>query len=295
MNPTLRKLAVSPLMPLLRTAARSYVAGPELDDAVAVARSLAAGGAASTICFWDGPEDAPRKVAERYLDALRAIPPAGLNSYVSIKVPSLAFDAGLLEEVAAEARALNVRVHFDSLGPEAAGRTFDFIEDLVHLPTNLSCTIPGRWRRSVEDADRAVRLGIGVRVVKGQWEDAEKNGNGLDPRRGFLDVIDALAGRARHVAVATHNPELAFEAIGRLQAAGTPCELELLYGLPSSAALEVGRRLGTPVRFYIPYGHAWLPYGIRQATRNPRILWWMLRDAWASGARRRPATAIARS
>jgi proline dehydrogenase len=279
---TLRKLAVSPFMPLLSAAARSYVAGPELEDAVDLARSLAAGatGPATTVCFWDGPGDPPSHVAARYLETVRAIAAADLDSYVSIKVPSLAFDAALLAEVVAEARALDVRVHFDSLGPEVADRTFQSIEEARRLSPNLGCTLPGRWRRSVDDADRAVRLGLAVRVVKGQWEDAEANGP--DPARGYLDVIGALAGRARKVAVATHNPALASDAIRRLQAAGTPCELELLYGLPSRGALEVARRLGTPVRFYVPYGHAWLPYGIRQAARNPRILWWMLRDAWAA-------------
>jgi proline dehydrogenase len=279
---TLRRLAVAPLMPLLRNAARAYVVGPELEDAVAMARSMAAGGATSTICFWDGPEDAPHQVAERYLNALRAVAQADLDSYVSIKAPSLGFDAGLVTATANESRRLGVGVHFDSLGPEVADQTFDLIEDARQAGTAVGCTLPGRWRRSVADAERAARLGLNVRVVKGQWADAEANGH--DPRRGYLEVVEALAGRARRVAVATHDPVLASEAIRKLQAAGTPCQLELLFGLPSRGALEVGRKLAAPVRYYLPYGHAWLPYGVRQAARNPRILWWMLRDAWA-GAR----------
>ncbi len=279
---TLRRLAVAPLMPLLRNAARAYVVGPELADAVAMARSMAAVGATSTICFWDGPEDKPHQVAERYLNTLRAVAQANLDSYVSIKAPSLGFDAGLVAAIAKESRGLGVGIHFDSLGPEAADHTFDLIEDARTAGSAVGCTLPGRWRRSVADAERAARLGLNVRVVKGQWADAEANGP--DPRRGYLEVVEALAGRARRVAVATHDPALAWEAIRKLQAGGTPCQLELLFGLPSRGALEVGRKLQAPVRYYLPYGHAWLPYGVRQAARNPRILWWMLRDAWA-GAR----------
>jgi proline dehydrogenase len=276
---TLRRLAVSPVIPLVRAAAHAYVVGPELADAVARARSLAAQGAASTICFWDGPEDEPGRVAQKYRDTLRAIARANLDSYLSIKAPSLAFDAGLVAGIVDEARGLGVGVHFDSLGPEAADRTFDLLEDARRVGSNLGCTLPGRWRRSVRDAERAARLGVNVRVVKGQWADADSDR--ADPRRGYLKVVEALAGRARRVAVATHDPVLASGAIRKLQAAGTPCELELLFGLPSRAVLEAGRKLGTPVRFYLPYGHAWLPYGVRQAARNPRILWWMLRDAWS--------------
>jgi proline dehydrogenase len=278
MTATLRKLAVSPLMPLLRTAARSYVVGTELENAVAMARSLAARGASSTVCFWDGPDDGPLHVAGRYLETLRAMARSGLDSYVSIKAPSLAFDSELVTAIVDEARSHGLGLHFDSLGPETAARTFELIEEARKRWTSLGCTLPGRWRRSLDDAERAVRLGLNVRVVKGQWPDPERDGIGL--RQGYLEVVGALAGRARKVAVATHNPALAAAAIRRLQDAGTPCELELLFGLPSRAALDVGRKLGAPVRFYLPYGHAWLPYGLRQVTRNPRVLWWMLRDAW---------------
>jgi proline dehydrogenase len=55
--------------------------------------------------------------------------------------------------------------------------------------------------------------------------------------------------------------------------------MELLYGLPSRAVLKVAQDLAVPVRYYLPYGYAWLPYALRQARRDPRILWWVLRDA----------------
>jgi hypothetical protein len=43
--------------------------------------------------------------------------------------------------------------------------------------------------------------------------------------------------------------------------------------------LKVARDLAVPIRNYLPYGYAWLPYALRQARRDPRILWWVLRDA----------------
>jgi proline dehydrogenase len=283
MSAVLRKVVAGPLEPLLRAAARSYVAGPELADATAVAQSLEWRGSASALCFWDGEDDAPRPIAERHLETLREIARLKLDSYVSLKAPSLAFDGALLGEIADEARGCGVGLHFDSLGPETAGRTFELIEAIRPRCDGLGCTLPGRWRRSVEDAGRAIRLGLNVRVVKGQWEE---EGGGAAPEAGFLEVIEALAGRARKVAVATHDPALAGRAVRRLRRAGTSCEIELLYGLPSRAALAVAKTLAVPVRFYIPYGHAWLPYGLRQATRNPRILWWMVRDAWSAAVAR---------
>jgi proline dehydrogenase len=264
--------------PLLRKAARNYVAGPELPDALRLAQEFAARGVpASTLCFWDSQDDLPRHVADMYLATVRAIQDAHLDSYVSIKAPALAFDAGMIAEIAeAASEAGGVRVHFDSLGVETVERTFRLIEQARWFDAPLGCTIPGRWRRSPRDAERAAQLGLRVRVVKGQWPDPS---DAADPHSGFLDVIDALAGGAAPVAVATHEPVLAAAAIRKLQSGGTPCELELLYGLPSRAVLKVARDLGAPARYYLPYGHAWLPYVLRQARRDPRILWWVLRDA----------------
>jgi proline dehydrogenase len=271
-------MIASPWLPLLRKAARSYVAGPELPDALRLAQTFAARGVpASTLCFWDAQDDLPRRVADMYLATVRAIQSARLDAYVSIKAPSLEFDTGLVAEIAEAAReAGGIRVHFDSLGADTADRTFRLIEHARTCGAPLGCTIPGRWRRSPRDAETAAQMGLRVRVVKGQWPDPSA---AVDPHSGFLDVIDALAGSAAPVAVATHEPVLAAAAIRKLQPAGTPCEMELLYGLPSRAVLQVARDLAVPVRYYLPYGHAWLPYALRQARRDPRILWWVLRDA----------------
>jgi proline dehydrogenase len=78
--------------------------------------------------------------------------------------------------------------------------------------------------------------------------------------------------------VATHDPPLAREALRRLHAAGTSCELELLFGLPMNAVMEVAKEQGVSVRLYVPYGEAYMPYALSQARKNPKILGWFIRD-----------------
>ena len=69
---------------------------------------------------------------------------------------------------------------------------------------------------------------------------------------------------------------LAREALRRLRAAGTPCELELLFGLPAMPAARAADELSVPVRIYVPYGHATLPYRIADARRDARVLGWLV-------------------
>jgi hypothetical protein len=97
-------------------------------------------------------------------------------------------------------------------------------------------------------------------------------------------VIDRLAGRAGQVAVATHDPVLAAEALGRLVAAGTPCELELLYGLAAGPVLAATRELGVPVRYYVPWGRGSLTFPLWRIAEL-RLLRALLGDL--AGRRRR--------
>lgn len=309
--------------PLIRRVARNYIAGETLTDAVRVKDRLAATGLAATIGYWDGEADTPRTVADQYLAGLEAIAasqpltaaeggmvhdPSGvpcewpaatvaplpavcghLRDYLSIKLPALNYQYELLREVAKKAAALGVRIHCDGMGPESVDRTKDLIEQLkTELPeVALSCTLPGRWLRSVEDAAWTAKWQLPVRVVKGEWPDPLAPDRDL--RAGYLEVIDALAGKAPWVSVASHDPPLARQAIERLQKAGTPCDQELLFGLPSRVQIRQAQELGVAVRVYIPYGVAYMPYALSKVKRKPQILWWLARDLVVSFFRRNDA------
>jgi proline dehydrogenase len=262
-------------MPLAARAARTYVAGDRLDDALTVAERLTARGFGVTLGYWDGCDESPRAVNGAYLEAIAAL--AGReHAYLSIKVPSLKFSRELIAELVEHAAAAGVRLHFDALGPETAEKSRALCDEFIDGPAELSYTLPGRWARSIGDAAWAAERGIAVRVVKGQWPDP------ADPKRdlraSYLEVVDALAGRARYVAVATHDVPLATQAIKRLLDARTPCGMELLYGLPMRGPLAVADRLAVGVHVYVPYGKAYLPYAISRAGMNPRIAWWLVRD-----------------
>jgi len=253
----------------VQRAASRYVAGDTAAGAAGVAQRLRAEGYGSTIAYWDSGTEGPEPVAAEYERALCVA--AATGGYVSVKATAVSFRLYLLERLADR----GVRLHFDAMGPETVDETRALIE---RLPGECGTTLPGRWRRSDADAEWAIERGLTVRIVKGQWPGPDER----DPSRGFLELVDRLAGRARSVSVATHDTALAHTALERLRARGTPCELEQLYGL---------RRAPAPARVYIPYGHAWLPYALNNLRRRPRAAWWLARDlllAASSAGHRRP-------
>jgi proline dehydrogenase len=268
-------------MRVLAFASLAYLPGPLLDDAMQWVRRMDKQGVKATLGYFYAQGEAPSHISAQdaaAVDALGNQPTSG--SYVSFKPPSLQYDPRLLENLARAADQHGQLIHFDSHGPDTASPTIEALNRLTAPGRRLSLSIPSRWTRSAADAEWAVANAVRVRVVKGQW--ACLDGPDTDLREGYLAMIDRLAGRASAVAVATHDERLAREALRRLKAAGTPCELELLCGLPRHGPTVVARELGVPVRLYVPFGQAWLPYALDQAARNPTILWRIARDTFAA-------------
>lgn len=270
----MRELAKSIAMPVLRRATRKYVAGEHLEDAIDLAARAAGQNLRCTLCYWnDGSED-PEIVATEYARILNRLDERQINGALAAKLPALREREDQVERVVALARQLDLPVIFDAHAPHQSDATFKFLER--YGKNRLGLAIPGRWRRSPKDADRAVELGVRVRVVKGEWADPDEPD--MDLREGYLRIIKRLAGRAAFVGVATHDAPLAAEAMRILAEAGTPFEQEFVFPLPIEAALREGTKYGAHARLYIPYGDAWLPYSLKRAFKKPKTFYWLARD-----------------
>jgi len=284
----LRRHAGTAAARLIGGAAPLWIGGTDLEDAVKAGRRAVARGRAVTFGYFGAEAEAPRAVAvasSAALESLARIPwPRGERGvaapYLSIKAPALAFDAELIGALVARAAELGLGSQFDSHSPAEADAVFRVMAAATPraraTPPNadgdwgLGCTLPGRWRRSLDDVVRASAAGWRVRLVKGQWPDPQAPGR--DARDGVLQLVDRLAGHRHPVAVATHDAPLAREALRRLQRTGTPCELELLRGLPMQAALRVAGELGAPVRLGVPFGAGWVPYAVLQLKKRPGLV-----------------------
>lgn len=272
----LRRIALAVWRPIARRAARAYLAGPTLSDALDAAESIGARGYGLVLGFWNADGDDPESVAAENVAVIEAMRTRSARWYLSVKAPALGYARHLVARIVDASRPPGVIVHFDSHAPDTADRTIELAAEASRAHEQVGITIPGRWRRSLADAERAVELGLRVRVVKGEWPDPDEPD--LDMTVGFLAVVERLAGRARHVSVATHDAGLARRAVDRLAAAGTAYDIELLLGLPFAPVVEVAQAARVPVRVYIPYGHASLRYGIGYLRRNPRRVLWLARD-----------------
>ena len=263
---------------LVRSVSRNYIAGPALEDARRIGAPLASRGYWLTLGYWDAAGDPASRVLQTYVASCEYLAQLDGQNYISIKIPALKNDAGMFRALQEKSRESGVPLHFDSLDTDHATPMFRFITDHADASAGtIGCTLPGRWRRSLDDAERAIGLGLVVRVVKGQSPDPVEPAR--DPVAGYLSVVRKLAGRARCVRVASHNPIIARESLAILKATNTPCELELLYGLPVGSQVALAQEFDVPVRVYIAFGHAFLPYALGSLRKNPGALLRLLREA----------------
>lgn len=267
---------------LRRRAGRPYVAGEQREAALDLCRRRLESGDRVVICHWSEPDDDPARVLESYLDDLQAAAELAGNgyAYMTCKIDALGDRMADVTAVAACARQVGVRAHWDSLGADTQSIALTCAKLHQSLRAPTGATLPGRWARSLEDAEDLRGLSFPVRLVKGQWASTDS----LDPARGMVECARRLAGRSDLVAVATHDAELAREVLAILIESGTPCELEQMLGLPDREPREVAGDLGVPVRVLVPYGAPRPPYALGSAWR-PTLTRRLLRDVTASGPR----------
>lgn len=252
-----------------------WVAGPDASATARRAARLARQGQAATVGLFSPHGMEREAIVEAYLRFAQLARAAGIDACLSIKAPKFDFDPAALRAIA----ATGLPLVFDAHGAELADATQQSAEAV-----GAGLVLPARWRRSLDDAARWKDRPVRIRVVKGEWPDPDPVADAPDRRAAYLALVRCLAGRTAPVGVATHDPELAREAIGLLQAAGTPPELELLRGLPNRRCLALARELQVPVRLYLPFGRGWWSYAIDSALARPYLPLWWLKDRVSSAS-----------
>ena len=225
--------------------------------------------------------DDPVQIVQEYQQASNSLlnGAPGERFYLSLKPPALQFSPEYAGAIAATALLNGHGIHFDSHKFVETEATLQLFDELLKrkLPAgpgqrtwHFSLTLPSRWKRSSADARWAAERGVRIRLVKGDFE-AEASEE-VEPRRGFLDLVDQLAGKVSDLALATHDCALAREAVTRCKKGGSAVQLELFFGRPASDMLALSRELGVPLGFYVPYGETLLVYVIRDLLFNPSKL-----------------------
>lgn len=229
--------------------ARRYVAGTELDDALARARELAASGIAASIDMFGervGDLSEADRVVAGYVELaerVRSAAPPGTWLSLDLSHLAIATDAaGAAARLRSIVEALPAGARVQVGAEEAA--LADAILDAVLAvpnPSSITATLQANLRRSTADAERLARAGVPIRLVKGAYVE----GSGVALPYGeptdlnYLALADRLGKLDAEVMLATHDGVLREACRHLLPSAG----VEMLLGYARRRRLA----LPTPV------------------------------------------------
>ncbi len=283
-------------LPAARRFVRRFVAGPALEDALAVAARLNADGVDAAFTHLGenvATTDDAAHAADAYLEALDEIARRRLRAVPSLKLTHLGLDLGdevcraNLERVAARGLATPTLVWVDMESSAYTDRTLELYRRLHATYSNLACVVQSYLRRTAQDVERLIEIGATVRLCKGAYREP--------PQIAFPDKRDVDASYARcldrllsadalalgvYPAFATHDERLIDRARERARAGGVAAdryELQMLYGIRHDLHGRL-REAGLRLRVLIPYGEDWYGYFMRRLAERPANLAFFFRQ-----------------
>jgi proline dehydrogenase len=265
--------------PVVRRIADRYIAGEEIDDAVATVSRLNAAGKTATIDVL-GEEihntEEAQQIVDAYREAIEAIGEHGLDANVSIKPTAvglkLGYDVGRrnLETVVRHALERSNFVRIDMEDSTTTDDTLRMYRELREIGLdNVGVVLQARLRRTLDDIAALADLRPNVRICKGIYLEPESIAytDFEEIRASYVRSLEALVETASFVGIATHDEFLISEG---KRIARERYEFQMLLGVRESLGEELVRG-GERLRIYVPFGRQWYEYSLRRLQENPRI------------------------
>jgi proline dehydrogenase len=290
----LREKAVK--APFVRRAVSRFMPGETFDDMLAAARTLAAQGIATVFTrLGENVADAAEAdaVAEHYREGIDRIQQIGLKCEPSVKLTQLGFDIDRgrardrLLAIAQRAHEAGSYLWVDMEQSSYVDATLDLTEALRATYPGVGVCLQAYLQRSREDLVRMLRIGAGVRLVKGAYREpagvafADKglvDANYLMLGRTMLDAC-AHGGVSRPV-FGTHDAKL-IAALCRharvTHVSSCRYEFHMLYGIQRGEQARLASA-GEDVRVLIAYGTYWFPWYMRRLAERPANVWFVLKS-----------------
>jgi proline dehydrogenase len=292
----------------VRSAARRFLPGETVDDALAAAQRLAGDGIATLLThLGENVRDRAEAdaVTQSYLDLLERIGRAQLPSEISVKLTQLGLDLDP-ELCFANLQALTERSHAlgAAAGERGAGKTVwidmeqsAYVDRTLALydrarkaRPNSGVCVQAYLRRTANDVASLMALGAAVRLVKGAYSEPPETAfveKAEVDENYFLLAQTLLSPEARaagvRVALATHDRVLIARIIDWARGHEIPkdrLEFAMLYGIARADQLRLAQQ-GYRSGVLVSYGSFWFPWFMRRLAERPANVLFLVRNLLA--------------
>jgi proline dehydrogenase len=275
-----------------RRVALRFVAGEDLEDALAVVKSLNERDMSASLDYLgENIHDAAaaQAAADTYRKAIERISSAGLRANLSVKLTQLGLDLdpevalGNAALVAARAAEADTTLTLDMEDHRYTDRTIDTCLRLAHrYPGRLGVAVQTYLYRTPADLERLIEARVHVRLCKGAYREPHQiaHTDKADADRAYAHLLTRLLEAGAYPMIATHDDRLidfALRQVARIGRDRATFEFQMLYGVRRDLQERLARD-GYRMRVYVPFGTEWYPYFMRRLAERPANLKFFLRQ-----------------
>jgi proline dehydrogenase len=273
-----------------KKAARRFVPGERLEDAIYAARELNQLGIIAGIDhLGESVEDEAlaRKMADVYIQILEAIAANRINSNISVKPTQLGLGISNelcrenIERIVEKAAEYGNHVRMDMEDSSFTQKTLDVFKSIHSKYPNVGIVLQTYLHRTEKDVVDVIENGYGLRICKGAYKEPSDIAfpKKAQVDENFIKLLEKLLGeRARkngvYVGVATHDGKIIDWTKRFVKENGVGSEefeFQMLYGIRSNLQKKLVEE-GYQMRVYIPFGTHWYPYYMRRLAERPANL-----------------------
>ena len=301
MNPLRSTFLALSSMPRLRSVAQHsalrrlssrFVAGEELQDAIAVTRKLNAQSISVTLdALGENVTDEARaqQAADTYHALLDAIGRLRLDANVSLKLTQMGMDLPggvterLVTDLARHAASISSFVRVDMESSAYTDATLALVRRIHAMPdTSIGVVLQAYLYRTEADQQPLLSERIRIRLCKGAYSEpaslAFPEKSAVDAN--YVKLMKELMTSGIYHGLATHDPAIIGQAKAFAREQAIPAEsfeFQMLYGIRRDLQEQLIRD-GYRVRLYVPFGTEWYPYFMRRLAERPANVLFLARN-----------------
>lgn len=283
-------------VPFIRRAVTKFMPGESFDDMLAAARATAKDGIEAVFTrLGENVKDLDEAdaVAKHYLEGIDRIRSLNLACEPSIKLTQLGLDIdrelayGHLRALAERAQHAGSYLWVDMEQSPYVDITLTLMRRLRQEFSSVGVCLQAYLFRTREDLEDMTSKGIGVRLVKGAYNEPATV---AFPKKSDVDAnyfalgqtMLAPASRAAgsRAVFGTHDLQLIQSIRNHAQSTGVkPSEYEfhMLYGIQKPAQLRLVQD-AAQLRILIAYGDYWFPWYMRRLAERPANVWFVAKS-----------------
>lgn len=275
-----------------------FVAGTEINDAIAVTQALNSQGIAVTLDSLGESitsEVEAHRAAEVYHRLLDWIASSKAKAHISVKLTQMGLNIhpgvalNIAEGLARHARSAGTFMRIDMEESRLTQDTLDIVRRVharADLRNSVGVVIQAYLYRSEADIEQLLVESIPVRLCKGAYNEPPEV---AFPRKTEVDANYLLLARKliespEYHALATHDPAIieAIKGFARSRKIDRRhFEFQMLYGVRRDLQRALAAD-GYPVRVYVPFGRDWYPYFMRRLAERPANAIFLARNLFRS-------------